>query len=52
MAYNRSITVETGFGLGTVIAAVVSWDHNHSILWAIIDGLLSWVYLVYALISY
>lgn len=36
-----------GIGLGSVIAVVVSWDRNQSILWAIIHGILSWVYVIY-----
>lgn len=36
-----------GIGLGSVIAVVASWDRNRSILWAIIHGLLSWVYVIY-----
>ncbi|MCA6068257.1 hypothetical protein JI747_013765 [Chryseobacterium sp. RG1] len=36
-----------GIGLGSVIAVVASWDRNQSILWAIIHGILSWVYVIY-----
>jgi hypothetical protein len=41
----------TGIGLGSVIAVVCSWQRNRSILWAIIAGLLSWVYVVYFAIT-
>jgi hypothetical protein len=40
-------TVESGVEFGTVMAIVLSWSTNHSILWAILHGLLSWVYVVY-----
>lgn len=36
-----------GLGLGAIIAVVCSWDRNHSILWAIIAGVLSWIYVIY-----
>jgi hypothetical protein len=36
-----------GFGLGVVIAVALSWSANHSILWAIVHGFLSWFYIIY-----
>lgn len=39
-----------GFGLGVVIAVALSWGANHSILWAIVHGFLSWIYVVYYVI--
>jgi len=46
---NQTTTVvtQTGIGLGSAIAVVCSWDRNRSILWAILAGLLSWIYVVY-----
>ena len=29
------------------LAITISYSQNHSILWAIIDGILSWLYVVY-----
>lgn len=40
----------SGIGLGTIIAVVVSWSRNKSILWAIIHGLLGWLYVIYAIL--
>jgi len=37
-------------GLGTIIAVVVSWSRNKSVLWAIIHGLLGWLYVIYAVL--
>ena len=37
----------SGIGLGSALAITISWSVNHSILWAIIHGLLSWIYVVY-----
>jgi hypothetical protein len=42
--------VGPGIGLGTIIAVVVSWSRNKSILWAIIHGILGWLYVIYALL--
>ncbi len=43
--------VRNGVSLGTVIAVVCSWQRNRSILWAIIAGLLSWIYVIYFAIT-
>ncbi len=39
--------VQGGVGLGTVIAVVISWSRNESILWAILHGILGWFYVIY-----
>lgn len=45
---NRSVSVaKAGVSFGSVLAIAISWDAHHSLLWAIIDGFLSWVYVVY-----
>ncbi len=36
-----------GVGFGSALAIAISYTANHSILWAIIDGLLSWIYVLY-----
>ncbi len=36
-----------GASFGTALAIAISYTTNHSILWAIIHGILSWVYVVY-----
>ncbi len=40
--------LKDGVSLGSVIAAVISWDRNKSILLAIFHALLSWIYVIYA----
>ena len=41
-----------GIGFGSALAITVSYATNHSVLWAIIHGILSWLYVVYfALVS-
>ena len=36
-----------GIGLGSALAITISWSANHSILWAVVHGLLSWFYVIY-----
>ena len=38
------------YNLGMMIAVVISYSANHSILWAIIHGLLGWFYVFYKII--
>lgn len=40
--------LKDGVSLGSVIAAVISWDRNKSILLVIIHALLSWICVIYA----
>jgi hypothetical protein len=37
--------------LGTAIAVVLSWSRNASILWCILHGILSWIYVIYFAIT-
>jgi hypothetical protein len=39
--------LKDGVSLGSVIAVVISWDRNKSILLAIFHALLSWIYVIY-----
>lgn len=39
------------YGLGAVLAMVVSYGEDRSILWAIIHGVLSWLYVLYAAVA-
>jgi len=36
-----------GIGFGSALAIAISYANNHSIVWAIIDGVLSWLYVIY-----
>ena len=42
-----NIIVERGVTFGCALAIVISYANWHSIPWAIIHGILSWVYVVY-----
>lgn len=37
-----------GASFGSALAIAISYTQNHSILWAIIDGILSWIYVIFA----
>ena len=47
-----SKVVEKGIGFGSGLAMVISFVTWKSIGWAIIHGILSWVYVVYYWIKY
>jgi hypothetical protein len=36
-----------GISFGSALAIAISYSNNHSILWAIIDGVLGWIYVIY-----
>lgn len=40
------------FGFGTMLAIAISYTHNESIGWAILHGLLSWLFVIYAALFY
>lgn len=45
--YNGGHAVRAGIGFGSALAIAISWSVNQSILWAIIHGFLSWLYVIY-----
>lgn len=47
----RRTVITNGIGLGTVVAAVTSWERNRSVLWMIVHGILSWFYVIYFLLT-
>ena len=36
-----------GVGFGSALAIAISYTNNHSIIWAIIDGILGWLYVIF-----
>lgn len=38
--------------VGMTAATCVSWVFNHSVVWAIVHGLLNWLYLAYKAVWY
>ncbi len=47
MSEVRGQAARAGIGLGSAIAVAVSWSLNKSLFWAIVHGLLGWIYVVY-----
>lgn len=52
MANYKHEAVRTGISFGTALAIAISWSANHSIIWAIIHGVFSWLYVIYYFIRY
>jgi hypothetical protein len=36
-----------GWSFGSAMAIAISWSVNKSVLWAIVHGIFSWLYVVY-----
>ncbi len=45
-------TVDTGAAVGAALAVVISYVKWKSIGWAILHGILNWVYVIYYIIKY
>jgi hypothetical protein len=50
MSY-RSEAARAGISMGSALAVVISWTQHHSIIWAIIQGFFSWLYVLYYAIT-
>ena len=49
---NSASAAKAGIGFGTALAIAISWSANKSILWAIVHGLFSWLYVIYYWVKY
>lgn len=45
-------TVKTGITFGSALAMVISYTTWRSVGWAIVHGLLSWLYVIYFVLKY
>ena len=45
-------SVKSGITFGSALAMVISYANWHSVGWAIIHGLMSWVYVIYYILKY
>ncbi|HVT38595.1 MAG TPA: hypothetical protein VHE78_06115 [Gemmatimonadaceae bacterium] len=43
----RAEATRAGISFGSALAIAISWSVHHSILWAIIQGFCSWLYVIY-----
>jgi hypothetical protein len=44
---DKSGAASAGIGFDTALAITISWSLHKSILWAILHGLFSWLYVIY-----
>jgi hypothetical protein len=44
--------VKSGITFGTGLAMAISFNVNHSVLWAAIHGVCSWLYVVYFVVRF
>jgi len=47
MSDSKSSAGWSGLGFGAALAMVMSFSLNHSVLWAILHGICSWLYVIY-----
>jgi hypothetical protein len=43
----RVTVIREGISFGSALAIAISFTTNHSILWAILHGIFSWLYVIY-----
>lgn len=44
---DKETSSAAGIGFGSALAMILSFQLNHSILWAILHGICSWAYVIY-----
>ena len=47
----RSSAAKAGVSFGTALSIVISWSQHESILWAIFHGVLSWLYVIWHVLT-
>lgn len=43
----RTEAARAGISFGSALAIAISWSQHQSILWAIVQGFFSWLYVIY-----
>ena len=49
---NAGRAAKAGISFGSALAMVISYTTWHSVGWAIVHGLMSWVYVIYFVLKY
>ena len=49
---NTKEAAKKGITFGTCLAMVISYANWHSVGWAIVHGLMSWLYVIYFALAY
>lgn len=47
MRNTSGTAIKAGITFGSALAITISWSQYHSILYAILHGILSWIYVIY-----
>ena len=47
----KSYFIATTAGLGPCLAVVISWSLHKSVIWAVIQGLFGWFYVVFHILT-
>jgi len=47
MADTTTATAAAGVSFGSALAITISWSLYHSLVWAIVHGFFSWLYVIY-----
>ncbi len=47
MSFEELKFLENPVKIGTVLAMIISWSRNKSILMAVVHGIFSWLYVIY-----
>jgi hypothetical protein len=51
VAFIRDSAIKSGIGFGSALAMVISFTTHKSVLWAIVHGILSWLYVLYFVLT-
>ena len=43
--------IKTGVSFGSALAIAISWHQHESVLWALLHGVLSWIYVIWHVIT-
>ena len=49
--YTTNSVIRAGISFGTALAIAISWSVNKSVFWAIVQGFLSWIYVIYYVVT-
>ena len=52
MNENTKEAAKKGITFATCLAMVISYANWHSVGWAIVHGLMSWIYVIYFVLAY
>jgi hypothetical protein len=51
VAFIRDSAIKSGIGFGSALAIAISFTTHKSVLWAIIHGIFSWLYIIYYVLT-